>query len=674
MFNKKLYILYILYFSSLSVFAEDLQFDVRNTDFSKEIVSLKGNWEFYWHEILAPGDVFPSELTDYPVPKEWDKNTGYSPKGYGTYRISVLLPETEFQLAMFVPFTMNHYKISINNRVWAENGIVSPNSSINQNRQGQLLRILPEVKKLDIIYQISNFDDMNGGILEAPQIGSFDNLKAERNKKMIFEAFLFGTLFITGMLYLSFYINKKDDNSSLYFGLFSITLALRTLLYGEHILLLIFNNLSVALEATMGHMTFYLALPLFLMFICREYPCKFSKIVRYPVFLISGVYVLFSIFLPHRIYVEFLFIYQIVTFITCLLIILWLISRAYNKNMSAMVTLGGFIVLLGTAINDILYSQDLIHTFHMVPIGMTGFIISQATLLSWNIGRAFTQSEELSQELRSANTSFKRFVPVEFLKFLKKERVSDIQLGDHVEMDMTVLFCDIRDFTSLSENMNPRENFLFLNSFLERIGPVIRENDGFVDKYLGDGIMALFPGNADSAVQAALKIQVALKLYNKHRKNSGYDPIRIGIGINTGDLMMGTIGENERMDSTVISDAVNVCSRIESITKEYGLNIAISEKTYSRLTIKDDLEIRNIGKVFLKGKMKPVTVYELYNGDEKELIEKKNQQKNSFEIAVKMFENRDYVNALTKFTEIVRIIPNDEASYLYQAKIQLILG
>jgi class 3 adenylate cyclase len=222
--------------------------------------------------------------------------------------------------------------------------------------------------------------------------------------------------------------------------------------------------------------------------------------------------------------------------------------------------------------------------------------------------------------------------------------------------------------------MNPRENFLFLNSFLERIGPVIRENDGFVDKYLGDGIMALFPGNADSAVQAALKIQVALKLYNKHRKNSGYDPIRIGIGINTGDLMMGTIGENERMDSTVISDAVNVCSRIESITKEYGLNIAISEKTYSRLTIKDDLEIRNIGKVFLKGKMKPVTVYELYNGDEKELIEKKNQQKNSFEIAVKMFENRDYVNALTKFTEIVRIIPNDEASYLYQAKIQLILG
>jgi class 3 adenylate cyclase len=107
-----------------------------------------------------------------------------------------------------------------------------------------------------------------------------------------------------------------------------------------------------------------------------------------------------------------------------------------------------------------------------------------------------------------------------------------VQLGNHVQREMTILFSDIRDFTSLSEKMPPDENFNFINSYLGKMEPVISQNHGFIDKYIGDGIMALFP-NADDAVRGAIVMLKTLSEYNKKRQEAGYKPIKIGIGLNT---------------------------------------------------------------------------------------------------------------------------------------------
>lgn len=654
---------------STSLWSEPGVIDLSNYDFSKGSAPLEGEWEFYWQELLAPGDLFPPATEFMPVPEEWSHSGKYEATGYATYRVRLILPEIKEPLALFIPFTYNRYKIFVNDTLWAEQGKVSPEYTESYNRQSPLFHILPDLEVLDLVFQISNFDDLHGGILDTPQIGTYVNLNKDRNRATIFESVLFGALFITAMLYLSFYVNKRDDSSTLYFGLFSLIMAIRTLLYGEHILLQILSSLSMELETALGHITFYLAVPLFVRFITTAYSMKLLKLFRLPVNIISGVYVAMAIFTRHMFYVRFLFIYQIVALICGFAIIFCLVRKAVEGNKSAHLTLLGFIVLLGAAINDILYSQDMIVSYHLVPVGVAFFLMSQASLLSWNIGRLFRQSEELAGELTIANKAFRRFVPEEFLTFLKREKISDVQLGDHVQLEMTVLFCDIRDFTSMSENMTPHENFLFLNSFLERIGPVIRRNHGFVDKYIGDGVMALFPGNPDSAVRAALDIQDVLSLYNKHRTNSGYKGIRIGIGINTGSLMMGTIGENERMDSTVISDAVNVCSRIESVTKEYGLNIAMSEKTYKLLSIRNELKTRNIGRVTLKGKREPISVYEIYNSDSEEKIRKKDAMRVRFEQAVALFEEKKYEAALKEFSRMLEAFPEDETCERYQNSI-----
>jgi len=645
--------------------------DLRGTDFSRDSETLSGTWEFYRDALLFPGDRIPDNPERMPVPGEWSLDGRYSSRGYGTYRTRVLLPPDAGRTGMRIGFTWNQYRIFINGRLAADNGDAAAERRVNRNRQAPTVLLLPEDQDLEIILQVSNYDDLQGGILDAPEVGGYEMLTRNKNRKEIFEAFLFGALLITGLLYISFFMNKRDDLPSLFFGLFSTVLALRTILYGEHILLLIFPNLPAELEATLGHLTFYLALPLFLKFITLSYPFKRSRMITRPFYIISGIYVLLALFTSHRIYVRFLSFYQLTGMASGVVIVVLLISHAARGSKAALITLSGFVVLLGATVNDILHTRETIQSFHMVPLGMAAFIMSQAALLSWNIGRAFSRSEALSRELSITNESFRRFVPEEFLKYLKKNSISDVRLGDHVQMEMTVMFCDIRDFTTLSENLTPHENFMFLNSYLERIGPVIREYDGFIDKYVGDGIMALFPGTADSAVKAALKMQEILKIYNGHRNSCGYESIRIGIGINTGSLMLGTIGENERMDSTVISDAVNICARMESVTKEYGLNIALSRRTFSLLTETEDLEVRSIGRISLKGKKEPVPVYELFSGDSPEIIARKKALKSRFESAVDLYDRQDYRQAEILFSSILEELPEDETSRIYLQKVRL---
>ena len=176
--------------------------------------------------------------------------------------------------------------------------------------------------------------------------------------------------------------------------------------------------------------------------------------------------------------------------------------------------------------------------------------------------------------------SYARFVPKQFLTNLGKTSILDVKLGDQISKEMTVMFSDIRSFTDLSEKMTPEENFNFINSYLSRMSPIIQNHHGYIDKFMGDGIMALFDGMPDNALNAAIAMQKHIVVYNLHRDSQGYEPIRIGIGMHTGRLMLGAIGGIERMEGTVISDSVNLGSRIEGLTKIYGIKIAISEKTF----------------------------------------------------------------------------------------------
>lgn len=280
---------------------------------------------------------------------------------------------------------------------------------------------------------------------------------------------------------------------------------------------------------------------------------------------------------------------------------------------------------------------------------------------------------ELSLEAESQLTkAAQRFVPNEFLSLLGHKSIVEVQLGDQVQQEMSVLFSDIRDFTTLSESMTPQENFKFINAYLSRMEPAILENQGFIDKYIGDGIMALFSGKADDAVKAGIEMLQHLADYNQYRINCNHVPIKIGIGINTGSLMLGTVGGQSRMDSTVISDAVNLASRLEGLTKDYNVSLLISQKTLASLHYPNEFSIRFIEKVNVKGKAKAVAVFEVFDADDPNVKAGKLITKAVFEEGVLLYYQQAYQEAAQQFKTVLSLNPRDTVAQIYMERCQLL--
>jgi adenylate cyclase len=261
-----------------------------------------------------------------------------------------------------------------------------------------------------------------------------------------------------------------------------------------------------------------------------------------------------------------------------------------------------------------------------------------------------------------------RFVPNQFLSFLGCDSIVDVKLGEAVELEMSILFSDIRNFTTLSEQMTPQENFKFINSYLSCMEPLIVENHGFIDKYIGDAIMALFSEGADNAVKAGIAMLHALVEYNQHRDSAGDVPIQIGVGINTGSLMLGTVGGSNRMDGTVIGDAVNLASRIESLTKNYGVPMLITQQTFDRLTNPTDYAVRVIDKVRVKGKSKLVTVYEVFDADLPEVKAGKLATLEVFAGGLSLYNTNSFKEAAAMFADCLRQNPGDKVAQIYLDK------
>lgn len=270
--------------------------------------------------------------------------------------------------------------------------------------------------------------------------------------------------------------------------------------------------------------------------------------------------------------------------------------------------------------------------------------------------------------LKELNLAASCFVPREYLAFLEKDSLVDVHLGDHVSGEMTVMFSDLRFFTSISEDMTSQENFDFVNAYLGRVSPVIRQHRGFIVKYLGDGIMAIFPRSADDGVQAGIEKLNQVNEYNAYRKTKRRFPIQIGIGVNTGHMMVGMVGERHRMQGDAFSDHVNLTSRLEGLTKHYSVSYIISAATKERLADPGRYDIRFLDKVQLKGKYKPLDLYEVYSADLPEFRSLKQKTQEEYEQALAHFYARKFAEAQSMLFRVLQKNPRDKVAWHHLMK------
>ena len=318
--------------------------------------------------------------------------------------------------------------------------------------------------------------------------------------------------------------------------------------------------------------------------------------------------------------------------------------------------------ILGPLFHTLGIAQVFFNPEILAPIGMT-------LAMSFGLIYRFWEVEyQKSKQLREINIVSNKFVPTTFLNFLGKKNILDATLGDYVEKQVTVLFSDIRDYTSLSEKMTPEQNFKFVNAFSQRMGPIIRHNKGFINQYLGDGMMAIFPESAEDTLKAAINMQQNLNTYSQLRITKNRSPLRMGIGLHAGSLIMGIIGDDERMDAAIISDTVNTASRLEQLTKHFGVSILVSDTVINHLENKEKYGLRYLGLVQVKGKQESLKIYECYDGEDGEIKRKKQATKEWFNKGVKAYFSKEFERASKCFHTVLEQHSDDYTAQLFYNK------
>lgn len=257
-------------------------------------------------------------------------------------------------------------------------------------------------------------------------------------------------------------------------------------------------------------------------------------------------------------------------------------------------------------------------------------------------------SLENARLFTSLNSAYSRFFPREFLQQLGKPSVVSIDMGDCIEKQMTVLFADLRNFTNLTDSMSASESFKLINQVMNLVVPVIYSNGGFVDKYLGDGIMSCFPVSAASAVQAALGMIQVLQ----HQQCSFQHSIRMGIGIHYGKVMLGTVGCHNRLSATVISNTVNLASRLENMTKVLGANIIVSQDVVQQLVQCNDVQSFSLGKFVLKGYTRACELFEIATTQQDKTCYALMQQ------VLHLFEQSQFESAMLQCKQLAEEFPS----------------
>jgi adenylate cyclase len=644
----------------------------------KTMIPLDGSWEFFWGKLVGPGDTTTPATALVSMPDGLWQNVRIDNRplpayGFATYRLRVAVRTGGKELALKIPEVFSACRLFVNGEELFVAGTVGTTALDSASYyQTGIVRFVPRDGDNEILIQVSNYRERRGGIDRRIYIGTVKTVSDGYSRSLALDLLVFGTLLTMGIYHLFLFWNRRKDRSPLWFGLFCLIISCRTLLYGERFLYMLFPTLPWGFFNVADHLSFYLGIPIFVEFIrlvFREYISV--RAIR----IYQGLGVFFSLFLffPPAVFNTTVVFYELISGLTGAYLLSVIIYAFIHDRSDALITVIGVSVFAVSAVNEILYNTGVVQTFNTLSLGLLFFLFSQSILLAFRFSKAFSDSEHLSIRLTDTNKALRRFIPHEFFQLLNCAEVVDIKLGDKIEKDMSVMFTDIRGFTALAETMTSTQTFNFLNSYFGRVGGTIRLNGGFIDKYFGDGFMSLFANRPDDALKAAVDLQKVVVEYNRQRGSVGYAPINIGSGLNYGPLVLGTVGEKNRIDTTVISDVVNLSSRLEGLTKLYGRGTIVTKEFIEALEKPESFNWRILGLLRVQGRKEAIEAVHVYDGLPQDEWESYHRNKAAFEYAQVLYRQGKFRESEVCFTELSTLHPGDLAIGTYLSRIRLLI-
>ncbi|MCE9596416.1 MAG: adenylate/guanylate cyclase domain-containing protein [Spirochaetia bacterium] len=612
------------------------------------------------------------------------------PTGSGTHDWTVSvrfsIPEAgKKNLVLFLPVIGENWEVFLNGESLRREIFTDANGEISKHRSMKGVTIdLPPGSIVAgenlIVFHIRGvasavklyLNDYTGFYMRSGyEIDSVDNLYSKRSELLSF--MLYSVYFFFGVYHLILYFSNRQQRYNLSFAMLSVFLFFYCILISNSVFQII-PDLDSSYLKKAEFVSLFCMMPSIKYFLVDYFePGGFRKITRSSL-VWNGTLAVLAAALPFTYAKVVLPIWQIAA-LAQLPFLVYLMARfVRQRNSDAYVMGSTFLLVVFAAVFDIVAALTVTTDIRVFQATFFLFIISIVGTIALRLRRLERSERQLNEELRGLSVAFYRFVPTQVLEQMEKKSAADLKVGDNALRLMNVLFSDIRGFTAMSENMSPDDNFRFLNSYLTRMEPLIASEGGYVDKFLGDGIMALFSQAAgavdgktpsERGLDAAIAMRRDLPEYNTRRKQSGYPAIDIGIGLHTGPLIIGAVGSSNRIDTTVIGNTVNVASRIEGMTTYYKAGIIISEALRTDLTQPENYRIREIGSILVKGKQQPIVLYEVYDTDPQEIAELKETSSPFISGGISLFRDKHFEEARKLFREALLIYKADSVARVY---------
>ena len=580
---KKLSVILLsLIFLNVSVFAVPATYKIENPqELEKSSVNIITDWDFYWGKFIAPdgsqNDIphiqvsAPSEWNKYPLSEETAKiaRTG---KGSGTYQLCLtnLKPNQNYAFPVYgLGYTA--FEIYANGKLIYRSGVPSEDWTKTQGEQYFDKAVFTSAADgtTTITIYISNDFYRKGGLR-----GSFTLFEQESyanfHTKQISSYSIFCGILLMIIVYCLLNAFLKKSKANLYLACLVLAIFSRIASYLFPMIKAIFPSFPFIMMLRIEYLSVFF-LPCFItLYINQLNKAIFKHIPASVLAFPSFIFLILDFVLPISLANRMVPYMQAYMFIVIGIdSILFAIRIFKDHDFISIVVLFSFVILAIGGIGDIL----LIHHFsflngiHPITPSFILFALMQILLVAFIQNKNYLHTLELNDYLVETNKAYYRFVPKEFLELLSKKDITEVTLGEYKISKAAILSTDIRNFTATSEKLAPIQVFDLLNTYLKKIAPLIRKYNGIIEKYLGDGIVAIFPDSAESALNCAIEMQEKMIELRDEFASRGMPRIRIGIGINYGNIVIGTGGNPERMAEVSLSKDIEIAVKTESYTK-----------------------------------------------------------------------------------------------------------
>lgn len=669
-------------FASSMPEAVDGMLDARQWDAKRDgVLALNGGWRFHWKRLLPPAQAKveqPTAIVKWPG--LWGKTQingrTLAMDGYGTYHLTLRL-SSPMRLGLRLYRLYSSYRLFVNGRLVFAQGKVGTSPETSSIRVHPTVVGIDATERTEIVLQVANFAHRKGGPGDSILVGLPSQMHHARVLRVGYDVFIFTASFVIGLFYLILFFLLRRTDTPLYFALACLAVSFRSLVVSESFLLLLFPGLSYTFVLRIEYILIYASISFATLFMHKLYPKDSSLWVVRSLVAFWCLCLVFPLFFSPWVFTRSWWLLFATTPLFVLYILVVNIRAIWHKRMGAIVILFCSMLCGLGSLYDVWGYRTGALNLEVAQLGVLAFIVGQAWLLALRFSRAYGAAELLAHNLELKNSHLlvmneasNRFVPSDLLRLLGKENIAQVELSQHVHKDMAILFSDVRGFTTLSEGMTARENFDFVNEVMGRISPIIREHNGIVIKYLGDGLMAVFPDGVEDAIAAAMAKLREVERYNQSNAASDGPVLKLGVGINYGAMSLGMVGEPGRIQGDVLSDAVNLAARVEGMTKKYGVELLITGSVYEQLHDPDAYLIRELDRVKPKGKSIPVTVYEVFDCLPDDVRNKRLGTREQLAACIALYRDQSFEQALVMLEKAKELDPDDLVFALYEERCQ----